>query len=162
MSLTNTCFILMKQWKLKFCIFMMRTITIVILIVIVGCDWSPVCVSSRSDPPPSCSHIISGTKLCRISLGLRTDGKWRRLWFAEFSWFSIRSNQSILLVHIPNFHHYIIIIWNIEVLYRARIYQTRYSRRWVKNSQKDMLLQCWILRPNSEAPYKGLQGATAH
>ena len=37
---------------------------------------------------------------------------------------------------------------NLEVLYSARIYQTRHSRRWVyTNFQKNRLLQWWILRP---------------
>ena len=57
----------------------------------------------------------------------------------------------------------IIISKSYIIVYSARIYQTRYSRRWVfTNSQKNRLLQWWILRPNYLAPYKGLQGATAH
>ena len=39
----------------------------------------------------------------------------------------------------------------------ARIYQKRYSKKVYTNFQKDKLL-----RPNYLAPYKGLQGATAH
>ena len=51
---------------------------------------------------------------------------------------------------------------NIEVLYSARIYQTRNSRRRVYTDfQKDRLLQWWILR-SKEHLYKGLQSNTAH
>ena len=48
-------------------------------------------------------------------------------------------------------------------LYSARIYQTRYSgAEYIYKLSERSVLEVMNSKPNYLAPYKGLQGATAH